>query len=673
MPYGLIDYNTLKDIGDAIREKANSTRNYYPRDFAAAINQIQTSGGGFDEPVALKVTNNTTPLGGPPLNYAVAFEQINVWPENGPNGSWMKMIEDVSWGGMSPDKMSLYFHAGPDGYKYGLYVDGDKWANDQASIIDISNMFTYCYNLREAYCGKYTTNMFNAYYCCYNLRNAACGPYVQDMSNAYYSCSNLTKAVVGERVTNMAYAYASCSNITEAVFGPNVEDLRGAYQWCYNLVGNVIIPSSAKNIDYAFAGCYNLHSISGNVENVINAGSAFAGCNNANIDWNDFNWVSLRNGANLYENVNNITDVGDFLCLTQADGMFENCHNLVNVGNFGQPRSIEARDTFRNCYNLSQESHDRFINAAGSYSILQSTFVNCQQIKNVHFKNGVIYVNWSSTYSGVPIENLTFEDNVNSIGNALSGCGIIDAVSPDSLIYDNHMYHACPNLVNAACGNNITTMYYTYWECPNLVNAACGPNVVTMDHTYYRCNNLVNAVCGENVTNLFMTYVYCNNLIYSACGNNVTMMFDTYENCPNLQYANVGPNVVNIYAAFNNCISLNHDVIISSEKLNYFGYAFMGANNLQNIAIHSAMINANKQVMQNAFYRTNYSLRRNIVLTNLASFNNFIIQSYNSCGYFSKTNETYAEPVAVNVNGVEYDAVRCAYNTIYNCYIYCTE
>ena len=51
MPYGLIDYNTLNNIAKAIRYKANSNAQYYPRDFATAINGIKSGGGSFNEPV----------------------------------------------------------------------------------------------------------------------------------------------------------------------------------------------------------------------------------------------------------------------------------------------------------------------------------------------------------------------------------------------------------------------------------------------------------------------------------------------------------------------------------------------------------------------------------------------------------------------------------------------
>jgi hypothetical protein len=675
MSYGLIDYNTLRDIGDSIRFKTNSNRNYYPRDMARAINQIRTGDMGFDEPVSLQINNNTAYLGAAMLNQLTGFEQINVWPENDANGSYTKLIDDVSWSGISPDKISLYFHPGPGGLNFGLYVDGNKWAEDQSSIIDISNLFGYASNLKEAYCGKYTSNMHNTYYYCYNLIKAACGPYVNDMSYAYYGCSNLSRAVVGERVTNMAYSYCSCSNLTTAEFGPNVTDISYAYAGCYNLTGNITIPSTTLQMANAFGGCSNLQSINGNVEYVRNANNAFYYCINAVIDWANFNWANLYDGNNLYSNRFSGTDVGDFPNLVYAGSIFENCHNLVNVGNFSN-KIISADYAFKYCYNLSQESHDKFINSLTTSGVsirMYGTFISCYKIKNVHVRNTFNYASWSGTYSGVPIENLTFDPDVNYVGNMLQHCEIVNPVCPDSITNASFMYYGCRYITDAVCGNNVTNMGYMYWDCSNLINAVCGINTTDMHYTYYNCQNLLHAACGDNVINMWMTYQNCPNLIDSACGNNVVNMFVTYNNCTNLQYANIGPSVINIYEAFENCIGLNHDVVISNENLNMLRFAFRYDNNLQNIAIHSKVITANKQIMENAFYRNNYSLRRNIVLTNLASFNNFIIQSYNSCGYFSKTNETYAEPLAVNVNGVEYNAVRCAYNTIYNCYIYCTE
>lgn len=683
MSYGLIDYNTLRDIGDSIRLKANSNRNYYPRDMARAIDQIRTGDTGFDEPISLQISNNTAHLGAAMLNQLTGFEQINVWPENGANGSYTKLIDDVSWKGISPDAISLYFHPGPGGLNFGLYVDGNKWAEDQSSIIDISNLFGSAGSLKEAYCGKYTTNMHNAYYYCYSLTKAACGPYVDDMSYAYYGCSNLTRAVAGERVTNMAYAYCSCSNLTTAEFGPNVTDITYAYAGCYKLIGNITIPSTTLQMANAFSGCSNLQSINGNVEYVRNANNAFYYCVNAVIDWANFNWSNLYDGNNLYSNRFNGTDVGDFPNLVYAGSMFENCHNLVNIGNFSN-KIISAEYAFKECHNLSQESHDKFINALMSSDLstrgsvsMYSTFVGCYKIKNVHvykFSNDNYYSSWSGTYSGVHIENLTFDDNVTRVGRMLEYSGIENALYPDSITNDYRMYHGCNNLTEAVCGNGVEKMDHTYWECRNLINAACGSNVKYMQTTYHSCTNLINAACSDSVETMDQTYINCYNLTYAACGNNVKNMYLTYQNCYNLTKANVGPNVVNLCWAYQNCVNLNTDVIIPNENLYMLKGAFTGANNLLNIAIHSTNLMASNSVMEFAFYRNNYSLRRNIVLTNFNTWNNFKNLRCNAMGSITlPNNAVYDSPIDVYVDNIAYQAVRCNYSTYYNVYVYCTE
>ena len=668
MAYGLIDYNTLKDISDALREKTNSNANYYPRDMARAISQIKTSDGGLDEPVAMSI-GNIYPY--PQINsyQLFGFEQINQWDEN---VNYTIINPDISAGSLSADAITLYYRPGNNvsGYVYGMYVDGNNWMANQSSIMDMSNMFGYASNLTTAICGKYTVSMVNTYYACGNLTTAVCGPKVTNMSNAYIYCSNLRTAACGDSVVDMSNAYYSCGNLTTAVFGNNVKNISNAYRGCWNIVGNYNIPATAEDIRGLFEGCGNIISISGDVSNVKYAdGDSFP--NNADVDWENFHFTSLVNGNELYKNLNNITEVGDFPALVFGPNMFYNCSNLTNVGAF--PNLKVAFWMFNNCQNLTQETYDNFINSLGNDVNIMGAFTNCFNIKNVTlYENKINYAASSFAYQWVPIENVTIEGNITNIGNLFSASGIANPICPDSFTFFNYTYHMCNNIINAVCGNGVTAMTYTYWGCMNLINAACGPNVEEMAATYMNCYNLVNAVCGPNVTNMYQTYMNCYNLVNAVCGPNVTNMVQAYTNCHNLTKAVVGPNVTNMYMAYQFCYNLAGDVTI--EKANILRQAFFMDNNLANIAILSNSIQSNAYSVNNAFLRSSYDIRRNIVSTNIESYNNIITTGLNAFGtYVYFTSEEYAEPIDIVIDNNSYSVVRCNYNESLNVYVYCTE
>lgn len=649
MPYGLIDYDTLKDISNAIRLKTNSNRQYYPRDMARAIDQIKTAGMGFDQPVSLSITpehiQNKFPTY-PRMRDMKRFEQINSW-----NNSYQgTVMTNVEWTGMSPDKMSLYFRMDGPNIVYGLLVDGNNWATDQSTIIDISNMFSGSYYLTTAYCGKYTSNMHNAYHGCSNLIDAVCGDYVYDLSEAYNGCSNLRTAACGNIVENMSDAYAYCGNLTTAVFGPNVKNIANAYIGCYQLTGEYTIPPTAIDISQVFQGCGNINYINGNVANVENAIRPFPV--GVNCDWNNFHWGSLNKGIGLYQGVTDILSVSDFPSLYNGYSMFENCHSLLTIGYFGRLNvaGASASRMFANCYNLTQAAYDAFMANISNETELTETFSGCQNIKNVHISSSINVNKAFYTFRNAEIVNVTFDNDVTYVGSILAASGIENAVCSDHIIDMSYMYQACNNLKLSDVGNNVTTMYYSFHSCPSLIYASCGPNVTNMWSAYESCTNLATAVSGPNVIGMQYAFRFCNNLVTAACGPNVENMFGTYDNCFNL----------------------TGDITL--EKVNQMARAFFNAHNLQNIAILSNSITANGTRLANAFYRSYYGLRRNIVLTNYNSYENFIITSYNAVGYMIKDNvETYVEPVDVVVDGVTYSAVRCAYNANYNTYIYCTE
>lgn len=620
MPYGLIDYDTLNNIAKAIRYKANSNAQYYPRDMATAINGIR-SGGGLDEPTFYSLQQF----------YQYYYDQssfpslyeFEITNNNPVNQDGYVNYGNISWEGVSPIEATFYRKNTQiidngytyDGYCYGLYLNGNYRS---ASIVCMEGIFAGSY-IREPYCGNYTTSLYNAYSGCYYLKNAICGPRVQLMKRAYRGCGNITEAVVGNSVVDMSEAYSDCGNIHNGISGPNVINMSSAYNYCYNLM-NLNIGPKTESID--FVGYY------------------------------DQNLINCYGGESVIH----------------ANNAFSYCENLLNID--PMPKLVDAANMFYNCRKLSQDKYYNFITNCNNLKNAASMFYHCDNLTDIYAIASI--ENGNFMYSGCINAVNAYIDNDADFANTIS------------------MFSYCPNLVNVYGGANLTNMQSMFMDCYNLSMALITPNVINMAaayqstniidaycgeytndmmSTYNNCSNLVNAVCGNSVTTLYSTYYNCPNLLRAVCGNNVKTMYMAYYNCVNLISYNIGPLVNNIYSAFWNT-NIQGDVEIP-ENVNVISQAFRNCEGIVNAVIKNTTLYSSTGYTSNCFNRTNYSVRRNIVLVHLAAYNNFIL--YNGAGYFSRTTETYAEPVEVNVNGISYNCVRCAYNTTYNCYIYCME
>lgn len=284
MSYGLIDHETLENIASAIRIKANSESQYYPRNMANAILQIVTSGEGFNEPICFDYNDcDPSQKGFPPFkNNAVQGIEFITQSEldNAAHPEYYhEVFKNIEWTAMSPGKMDLYFYSGQDGIRYYIVLaDGSE---KRASFLNMSRMFEYNSSITAAISGTYTNNMYRAFYSCTALTSAECGPNVENLSYAYAYCTGLTTAKCGEGVKDMSYAYQSCTSLTKAEVGENVENLAYAYNGCYSLTGDITIPEKVENIVCAFSGGVNITGIAivGNKlpDNSDNLGAAFSG------------------------------------------------------------------------------------------------------------------------------------------------------------------------------------------------------------------------------------------------------------------------------------------------------------------------------------------------------------------------------------------------------------
>lgn len=643
MSYGLIDYNTLHNIGEAIRYKTNVDVNYYPREMPTAINAIQTSGGGFAEPVGYSTkkyyTNSYDNKIIERYNF-IGFETTNELPENA------EIIDEhAEWPGMSPGQMVFYkrwqnnivcerhlynsdngqYYYGNvsnvNGWFYGVCVNNTYTAR-QGSFIDISNLANGCYNFSFAHCGPYTTSMVEAYSYCGNLVTAVCGPNVIDMTNAYACDGNLRDAACGNLVQKMCNAYYCCYNLESAVIGSNVTNMANAYERCSKITGTISLTENLKDISGAFINCLGVTEFNGYFNSIVNAERTFENCYSAYFNNVELN--SLETGNFMFHNCPHLLNVGYLKRAKYASHMFANCYSLENFSNMEYENLRNAQNMFKST-GISQQEHDKFMRTVGlnvenfsnNYDVnMSGVFTNCRYIHTMYISNRFNYGNYNfdDIYQNCNITNVVYEDNVKTIARVFKGFGITNI--EDEIGYPDSIENA----------------YMAFYNCKLITDAYVGPNVSNMHQMFENCSNLLNGYFVNMATDIGQCYRFCNNL--------------------------------------------NSDIVIT-ENVVRAEHAFYGCNNLQNIAvlpIWNSSVFANYYYTENAFYRNNYSFRRNVACVNRETFNCLLNSTYRFFGsgiYF--TEQTHQTPVEVNINGVTYNAVRSAYNTYINTYIYCEE
>ena len=694
MSYGLIDYNTLQDIGNAIRAKSNYNGTYYPRDMARAINAIK-SGGGFEEPVmytSRNYYNNYYDNSNIARSSLYEFSVVNKLPEANTepaNNIWdmdnrvqsvQIMFENCEWAGLSPGNLSFFIAVKTfvrevynsssgqmepivvGGPTYGL-LTGEEWENGQASIIDMGEFFTQCSLLTEPYCGRFTTNMYNCYCYCYNLRNAVCGPRVIDLTNTYAQCSNIITPACGDSVVKMNNAYTACSNLRSVNIGPNVRYANGAYAYCNNVLGNVTFGENINAVSSIFYNCYQLSKINGCFHNIYYGNEAFY--NLFDTVFENIYLNNLRYGYRMFQYCRNLTEINDLSNIIYGTDMFFGCYNLVYVNNFNAYNLTSASDMFFQCNNLDFENVlNRFLETFDPNKLQTAAqmFGYCGNVNRLHVNskwvnaNNIKEIKINTLFTGCYIddENVTIDENVVTISNLFAQSNIVKYNIPNHILYTQTAFSYCRDLTDIYFGENVNECHQTCYGCYSLVNigfhenfsaalswtfascngltdAVCPTKCTNMYQTYRDCLKLVNAACGDNVITMFDTYMNCPNLIRAACGDSVTNCYSAYENCVNLQFPVVGNNVEYMSFMYNNCRNATGDLELFSENIWGIAFAFSNCDNLSNFYFATKNLYANASRLNNAFRRTAaYLPRRNIVMANYNSWKNLTTVAYNA-------------------------------------------
>lgn len=645
MAVGLVDYNTMVSIGDAIRLKLETDNTYAPYEMADAIKSIQNEGGGGGTGFNNEYIVAYMPLSNTTYNYDIPWmvnnfiEDIVITNELPDDIIWSKKVD---WPGMSKGNVycfsnnAYYPYEGATymyPYTFGFYLeDGDE--DSKLSILDMKDMFKYKYNLKHVMpIGDFCIDMHNIYAGCNNLIDPpVCGPNVQTMSNAYYQCQKIPgPPVCGESVTNMEYAYYYCNNLTGApAVGPNVVDMSYAYCNCVNLIGDGLCPDTVYRAGYAYYNCKGLV--------------------------NGYYGANVINATCMYENSNIIRAIVNDGARNLV-GAFANCANLKEIS---LPDSLVSMfNSFFNCISLSVDAiiPDNVMSAINAYG-------GCGNLLSVTCPNN-LYV-MTGTYSkawGTPMSSAVTPvcgENVIDMGYAYNGQNQITG----SPVMSQHVrnaysaYNNCTNLTGSPVlpdslgDNNIMNLPFDIYSLPSEVYldySYWDPNRPSTHSTYENCYRLTGSpVVPPLMNNMTRTYYNCSNLTGNPAGSpNLVNAENLYFNCRNLTGSvNMGTQSVLMKNTFNNAVNVSTVYLPGADTVRAATY-FVGA-----------------------FTRNAFDTRLNVILDNYSSYSS--LQSGASSVFGGYLSETSTTPTDIECEGEIIHAVRCAYNSTRNQYLYCT-
>lgn len=618
-------------------------------------------------------------------------------------------------------------------YQYCYKLNGKAACGDK--VLNMASTYEFCHNLMgPPACGASVNNLYCTYDECWDMiGEPVCGDNVLNMQGAYWACHNISgNPACGRNVYDMAYAYQNCWNLTgEPNVGPAVRNLSNAYYGCWNLTGTPVFGNNygLSDITNCYYNCSNLSG--GNVYLMQNQTGSWWSFTNALYNFNTnkrLNFFVLHNRAwdntfkrntNSYsilgkpitwENINyndlpnNIPDNKDSFI---KGGYYNNSYNMYIYQATGVVYLPPF--TFNNIDNIAIKTRLRELNGnqfsstsiepavrrweANNYIIemyaglykwnydCNSMFDNCQNLSlNLTELWGNGY-NWTET---------------NRFSNTFRNCQNVYGTPfcPNNISgYMYQTYMGCTNITGkAACGNQVTNMHSAYENCTSLEEAACGLNVLDMNRTYYGCSNLKTAACEKSVQRLGNTYRECHNLLSpivesyvtymdntyrncynmigsAVCGPLVTDMENCYAGCNNLTKAVCGSSVSTFRNAYNGCSNITGSIKLS-PTVGYMNGCFYGCDKLQTIFVSNTSTYAG--IANNAFYRTNYDIRQNIIVNSLYSYNDYRDYGNILCNSKFGNDSTTPDYSTIEVEGENINVVRYCYNLEHNVYLYCT-
>lgn len=288
--------------------------------------------------------------------------------------------------------------------------------DDDCKIVDISQMFVACPNLKEV---KLSSR-------------------IENMESAFDSTGLGKVPELPEGVENISRAFINCTGITQIDFTElptTITNFTRAFQGTSITTANLVVRDSKKTGAYDYSYCF---AYCPNLTKVVFDGSSL---NNAAYLWLEGmcdNCVKLKTFELKNVPASN-TQQGIYDC----ENMFRNCGTLTTVVNCGY-FYYTAAGAFEDCVSLTSIQTKGFKNMYAG-DCLKDTFKNCKVLKGTHY---VSFLGTTSMYR-VAKTTASLKENV---GSAFKNCN--SKLS---------MYIGCKDLVTYL-GKLSTKAKFTYWK-----------------------------------------------------------------------------------------------------------------------------------------------------------------------------------------------------------------
>ena len=355
-------------------------------------------------------------------------------------------------------------------------------------------------------------------------------------------------------VTDLGTAFKGSSILafTELKYFTSLEKIAdNAFEGCVSLV-KITLPEQITTIGTsAFNGCTNLKKIA--IPNAVTeiGGNAFNGCTSlTSVDISDlsawckidFGGVSanpLRNGAKLYLNGSELTDITIPSDITKIkDLAFSGCSSLTSVTIGNGVTSIEE-NTFYVCRNLTNVTigdsvttirYHAFNNCSSLTSItisdrcsvteiehwafydcnITDTYVNIGDLAAYAINNNTHCVPGGNKHllvDGAEITELVIPIGVKSIGeSAFSGCSSLTSITiPDSVTsIGSSAFSGCTCELTVNCNIPSASSYDKgAFHDSKFTKVTIGDSVTSIgDYAFYGCTSLTSVTIGNAVTEI---------------------------------------------------------------------------------------------------------------------------------------------------------------------------
>ena len=316
------------------------------------------------------------------------------------------------------------------------------------------------------------------------------------------------------------------------------------YDYCYSLT-SITIPDGVTTIGKdAFWSCRSLTSVYYN-------GDLSDWCN---IDFYNYHSNPLKNGAKLYINNTEVTEITIPSDISEIkDYAFHGCSSLTSIT---IPDSVT--------------------------SIGMSAFLSCSSLTSVYY-NGDL-----SDWCNIDFYNGTSNPLCNGAKLYINNTEVTEVTIPSDIsVIKDYTFYNWSSLTSVTIGDSVTTIgKYAFDDCSSLTSVTMGNSVTTIEESAFSyCSSLTSVTIPDSVTTIGkQAFSDCSSLTSVNIGDSVTSIGSSaFEYCRSLTSVTIPDSVTTIgYSAFSGCSSLII-ITIPDSVTSIKSYAFSYCSSLASV------------------------------------------------------------------------------------------